>query len=72
MNKIHIPVTGAVLALDCGMTIFVYRSEIDGATVVEIETNTESDGDFAVVHNPPEMVPFLRVMVNEAVVHEPE
>lgn len=70
-NVISVPVpeTGVELQLDCGMTIYVYRSQIDGQTVVEVETgdSTDDSGEFVVEHD--ELgVPQVRVMVNEAVV----
>lgn len=68
-----LPNGGLELQLNCGMTIYVYRSTIDSKIVVEIETgdSTEQSGEFLVEHD--QMgVPQIRVMVNEALVVDGE
>jgi hypothetical protein len=71
--SVQVPSTGIELQLDCGMTIYVYRSQIDDRVVVELETGDAADdsGDFVVTHDL-DGVPQLRVMVNEAVVADAE
>lgn len=68
-----LPNDGLELQLNCGMTIFAYRSTIDGKFVVEIETgdSTDQTGESLVEHD--QMgIPQIRVMINEAIVADGE
>ncbi len=61
--KVSIPTGGLTIETDAGLQLYIYRSEIDGKLVVELETEPT-----ALRHSPAGQ-PEMRVMVNEGMVY---
>ncbi len=66
--RVQVPEDGVTIDTDVGLTLYVYRSKIDGKMVVELET--EDDGPPTVVQHSPTGQPVMRVMLNEDTVYD--
>ncbi len=66
--KVAVPEDGVTIDTDVGLTLYVFRSKIDGKMVVEMETDDE--GPPTAVQHSPRGEPVMRVMLNEGIVYD--
>ncbi len=71
MEKIsfQIPSSGVEINTDAGLTIYIYKSEIDGRYCVELETSLDfEDTRQNRIQHDEDGRPLMKVMINEEIV----